>query len=276
MKEYLLGKVEDLDKKIRNLSIRVDEIQEKVQKQTKLESRLLILEKAFEKFSNDGQKSKEKDCETNLNWRNHSKKQEDLKEDLLLKNENFTNVSEPRKKSNVEAVKSSLSSYKENNEKELKNAKDFENAYKEIRESVNRKKDKKERKKEGYREDPDFELFEKEFKDHNLKNEKKYSQIFNEVHTERPYLIERSKTDNNVMKDSRKTLKNTLQNEDYMGSNNYQNEKFNKPERQKTHSFYLNQEEQNSRRKTHSSIENLEKQEKRKKIDEGFSRLFFI
>ena len=108
-----------------------------------------------------------------------------------------------------------------------------------------------------------------------LKNESKYSKMFNKINTERPYLLESSgNNNNNVLKENKqnnsRTYNNNIQYTEDLGMKNPPNK------HSKTHSFYLNQEEEipRERKKSQNSIENLEKQEKRKKIDEG--RIFML
>ena len=174
-------------------------------------------------------------------------------------------VSESKKRSNTDYTKAldDLKGSRDMKERLEKREKFEKNEKEERREKYEKyekaeKSEKTERSK-NFLESEDF-----------LKNESKYSKMFNKINTERPYLLESSgNNNNNVLKENKqnnsRTYNNNIQYTEDLGMKNPPNK------HSKTHSFYLNQEEEipRERKKSQNSIENLEKQEKRKKIDEG-------
>ena len=181
--------------------------------------------------------------ETNRELRENAK---DLRENIKEKPRDFRDINGDLREMNKD--------FRESNRDVRENQKDSRD-----NQRINR--DPKDKTKELNKDD--FDLKEESTKELRIKNESKYSQLFNKINTERPYLL-----DNAVLKDT-KNIRNNLNSEEYAGTN-YQRDRYSKPDsHQKTHSFYLNQEEENPRKKNTSSIENIEKQEKRKKIDEG-------
>lgn len=251
----------------------MDGIQDILNTNSKLERRLATLEKALEKLSLNQEKTMDKNISLSSNKNNPKK----IEGDIISATDSIKSKLDIRgiKSSVNEEFTKTLPSYKENRENEIKIPKENENTYKEIRESYNLRKEKRASKKSLLNEIEEMDFIDKDFKENN-KNDYKYSQIFNKVKTERPYLIETSS--NNILKESKKNLKSNLQPEEEINNIfiGFPQEKLPKQDHQKTHSFYLNSEDQNPRRKTHSSIDNIEKQEKRKKIDEGFKQYFNI
>jgi hypothetical protein len=181
----------------------------------------------------------------------------------------------PKEKSVSESKKKSLIEYtKPLEERDSKGSRDL----KEMKERLEKrdkgeKLEKSEKREKNEKNAEKMEKSEKTERNRNflesedfLKNESKYSQIFNKINTERPYLFD-GQSNNAVLREQKqnsRTYTNNIQyNEDFAFKNVNRHSK--------THSFYLSPEEevQKERKKSQNSLENLEKQEKRKKIDEG-------
>lgn len=252
-KEFLTGRIDEVEKKLRAIIIRVDDIQENFRNSMKLEKRLANIEKTLENVSINRDKTKEKNDE-------HF-----FKSNTKTKDEPIKNVYEPSTKYSVDYSKN----FYENKTEDLKNSRDFaEISNVKNGRDMNKRANRKEKNKSI--KDDNFDYYKngnRDIKEYELKNESKYSQLFNKISTERPYLQDSNNYENKIFKESKNLRNNLNGGEEILSS--FPKERTNKPDHQKSHSFYLNPEEENLKKKNHSSIENVEKQEKRKKIDEG-------